>query len=482
LSKSATDAFKVWPTNADRNAFQRVMDCDSPKSLLEEYGKDAAAASLEAPIPDCYLYFHRQVTEWLGANAGEARISALYVTLRERLRLVVIDLDHGDDAQMIFETLNARGTPLLAADLIKNSLLAEVERAKVNAAAAYDKYWKPFDEGQDFWRAPIGRGHARRARIESFIHHTIILMSGEESSASELYSGYKRLVRSGVGGTVEDRLKTFRRYGDIYRRLVEGSLGQSLGRLLYRLEAMDVGTAYPFLIALFDSHPGKFDLMLEVCGRLDSFLVRRMVCRMNTRGYNKIFLDLVSAVRDCDDPIAAVEKRLSSGRGENERWPDEAAFKTAWLTTPLYTSVTRGRLRIILEALEEEMRSETAEVADCPRELTIEHLMPQTWEPHWPLANGADHLKLRHEREKRIHTIGNLTLLTDKLNKEQSNFPWLATATLEGKRAALRRQTVLRLNKTVADSDVWGEDAIDARAAALFELAKKIWPGPLAPA
>jgi hypothetical protein len=35
--------------------------------------------------------------------------------------VVEIDLEAGDDAQVIFETLNARGEPLLPADLLRNS-------------------------------------------------------------------------------------------------------------------------------------------------------------------------------------------------------------------------------------------------------------------------------------------------------------------------------------------------------------------------
>jgi uncharacterized protein with ParB-like and HNH nuclease domain len=45
--------------------------------------------------------------------------------LKDHLRLIVLDLDESDEPQAIFETLNALGTPLLPADLIKNWLLWE---------------------------------------------------------------------------------------------------------------------------------------------------------------------------------------------------------------------------------------------------------------------------------------------------------------------------------------------------------------------
>ena len=55
-------------------------------------------------------------------------------------------------------------------------------------------------------------------------------------------------------------------------------------------------------------------------------------------------------------------------------------------------------------------------------ELEIEHIMPQQWERHWPLPSGRS---ARIDRERRLHGIGNLTLVTGKLNPSLSNAAWL---------------------------------------------------------
>lgn len=52
---------------------------------------------------------------------------------------------------------DARGTPFLAADLLKNSLLNELQSVGVNAESADQKYWQHFDLESGFWRAEIGR-------------------------------------------------------------------------------------------------------------------------------------------------------------------------------------------------------------------------------------------------------------------------------------------------------------------------------------
>lgn len=100
------DEFKVWPTNVDQQQYRSVMLAPAPGML--------AAQSFPAPhlIADAYRFFHEQITAWLGTQGVDydERLKALYTALGDGLRMVVIYLDDDDDAQMIFETLNARGT------------------------------------------------------------------------------------------------------------------------------------------------------------------------------------------------------------------------------------------------------------------------------------------------------------------------------------------------------------------------------------
>ena len=75
-------------------------------------------------------------------------------------------------------------------------------------------------------------------------------------------------------------------------------------------------------------------------------------------------------------------------------------------------------------------------------------------------------------RDRVIHSIGNLTLVNDKLNSSISNGPWA------NKRAELDKHSVLLLNKDLLDNapDGWDETAIAARARRLCQAAIKVWP------
>jgi uncharacterized protein with ParB-like and HNH nuclease domain len=476
LSTSPHQQFKVWPTNADRNDFQAVMNCSDRSALLDSMGFSRSAKRTKRSIPDAYLYFHGVLKEWLSENSEltAGRIAGLYSAIRDNVRLVVIDLDDKDDAQVIFETLNARGTPLLSADLVKNSLLNEVQAATGNAQAACEQYWRKFDTDASFWRELVGRGHAQRARIDTFLQHALTLLTNSIVSASHLYSGYRDYARSDNAGTPIDRLKKFHEYGAIFKRLQGEHQNKRIHLFFERLRTLDVVTAWPFILALFRRYGSEEAVLLPVLIDIESFLLRRMVCRLSTRSYGEVFAALTSRLEDAGaEPAAVVRNSLLAGTAENDRWPSDDAFRTAWISNSLYENLSRPRLRMLLEAMEASVRTRFAETTDVPRNLTIEHIMPQSWREHWPLPPGTT----KETRDRAVQTIGNLTLLNEKLNPSQSNKPWVDVLDpANEKRKALEAHTVLHLNKAICDFPNWDEERIMQRSKDLFVFAKRIWP------
>jgi len=125
---------------------------------------------------------------------------------------------------------------------------------------------------------------------------------------------------------------------------------------------------------------------------------------------------------------------------------------------------------MILEALEDQRRTRFTEPAQLGHDLTIEHILPQDWRLYWPLAADSDPVQAAIDRDAVKQTIGNLTLVTDRLNPSMSNGPWAE------KRDALRTHSVLRLTADVRDTPSWDEDAIAARTGALCEAVLEVWP------
>jgi hypothetical protein len=127
---------------------------------------------------------------------------------------------------------------------------------------------------------------------------------------------------------------------------------------------------------------------------------------------------------------------------------------------------------MVLESIENALHSPKSEgVLASTGSLTIEHIMPQSWEQHWPIANSED-LEAVDARRRLVQTIGNLTLVSHKLNPALSNGPW------QEKRRGLHEHSVLYLNKHVVNHDVWNEDTIRARSKELAEVAAHCWSRP----
>jgi hypothetical protein len=279
------------------------------------------------------------------------------------------------------------------------------------------------------------------------------------------------------------RFASFEKNAAIFRELDEPDEETAIGSRLARIKELDYVTVYPFLMALrTTANDGEFLTTLEI---IESFIVRRLICGLSTRGYGTLFVDLMNAV--IDGPSEAPEPNrvtafLLRSNAEANRWPSDVEFGKAWDNLPLYERLARGRLRFILRALEEYIRlaNGLTEPFAVPAKLEIEHAMPQSWEANWPLPAGEPlNGKAAETRRVLIHTIGNLTLLTKKLNATLSNAAWVTdTKEVPSKRKSIKAYSLMMLSKDIVEQPEWGEDEISHRGKALFNYACKIWPGP----
>lgn len=477
------DRFKVWPTNRDRPAFNEVMEASSPV----DYEKLKYRTSR---LAKAHQYFAQQCRAWLRADGPEkvvARAEALERSARELLQIVVIDLTVNENAQEIFETLNARGAVLTAADLIKNFVFQRLLEQKADVEGAYSAYWAQFETA--FWEEEVNVGRIKSPRSSVFLNHWLIARTGEEVVAREVFSRFKSYADYQAGHTMLELLEEIHRAATIYRNFTEaaevldGPLDR-LGLFVYRLKTLESEVVKPVLLALLDHKAGplpqaQIEIALDV---LESWLARRMLVRATAKSYNKIMAEIVSVVRNA--PVHQIGETLTehfaSQNSETAYWPDDEEVRRELETMPVYRKLSRARLRMVLESIEDHWRGwisgQTSAAGMRIRRNTyvIEHLMPQSWHKHWPLPPGGQEM----ERDARIHRLGNLTLLTKKLNSTVSNGAWLGE---QGKASHLQEKDVVLLNSRLLksyDTKQWDEAGIDSRAKQAIDAILAIWPAP----
>jgi len=474
MSEDPDEVFKVWPTNVDQEHFRRVMEVRSPEELLAAYKVKGDRKATGNNIADSYLFFHSAIGEWLAEHqdSGGSALDALFTTLRDYVRMVVIDLEKEDDPQLIFETLNARGSPLLPSDLVKNHLfhMAELEHGQIHDL--YKRFWKPFDDNSAYWRLELGRGHARRARIDTYLQHFLTLRAQDQVSVADLYSAFRSYVTRFDSLKAVHHLQSLSKYAGIYQDFDSSEGAEWKVTFFRRLRQMDMTTAHPLLLELFSEVADSMEEVRQTISYLESFLVRRMVCQLSTRAYGKLFTDLVGALTSGEGTVSSrVYAFLSSSDTESGRWPRDPEFEKAWMMTPLYRIVIQDRIRLLLEAIEESMTTTLTERMKLVDKLTIEHIMPQGWRQHWTQPAGDPSIAAL-ERDQRLHTIGNLTLLTNRLNPSVSNSPWAK------KKPQILKHSALALNRDLQKYEDWDDDAIQRRSKELFQVAVRIWPPP----
>ena len=174
--KGTPKRFKLWPSRADRVAFEHVMDSSEP----------VPAEVLETRIALAHRFFRESITTWADSSgdpiAARSRLTALSEVLQQGLQIVAIDLSGTDDDQLIFETLNDRGTPLLAADLIKNYVFQRIEDLGADVEAWSD----------NTGRTSMTTGGVRKSHKAVCIVHALIsslILADNASQSRDSYRG-----------------------------------------------------------------------------------------------------------------------------------------------------------------------------------------------------------------------------------------------------------------------------------------------------
>lgn len=444
------DRFKVWPTNRDRPAFSAAMSAEVPVDH---------AKLITGRLVDAHAYFYRAIGVWLDESAEDrdARAALIVQAVTSRLQLVSIELQSHEDAQEIFETLNARGTPLTAADLIKNFIFQRFEGDAVATERAYQENWSEFET--PFWEAEVRAGRIRYARSSLFLTQWLTARTLKEIPAREVFAQFKRYVAD----TKAEVLPLLRSIGVAaarYRAFTEGAAVPDgalsrTDRFVYRLDKLDSEIAKPLLIWLAEPEQNDIDEATrnELLETLESWFVRRALVRAQSQGTNRLMLDLLVQLsrREPGQDVAGIAREfLASQTSPVGYWPDDREVRRELEGVEAYKRFRRGRLLMVLEAIEDHKRGYTSGSAQSVSPITrgvstIEHVMPQEWRANW--NDGLD-LAQETSRDRLIHTLGNLTLATQSLNARLSNAAWQGQ---NGKRAALRRSDTLLLGRDVVD-------------------------------
>jgi len=480
--------YKLQPTAFDREYFRDAIDLTRNEIRVKYptlFHKNGKLIKGSAPFSiAAYWYFITRAEGFIAVDKVSARDRLLALTdaIFQNFHFIVITLSKEDDPQVIFATLNTGGEPLAAMDLVRNDVFLRASRNQEDEESLMKKYWLTFEDA--FWKAEHTQGRIRKPLMDFFLAHTLAAESGELVSLTELYVEYKKFSKRNVEQTISEELSSITGYAPLYRELIDPKESSPLYQLSKRLGEFDLSTAYP-LILLIAASKAEPDTKQAIYSLIGSYIIRRALCGLTAKNYNIAFLDIVSHMRihgvSVERFASATDLKRNS---EAAKFPTDDEVRDAVTNRGQYGRIPSHRLSFLIEELELASRDKFAASEGIRPGLSIEHIMPQQWQEHWrelpskrlaPVVGGvpADEAMANEmaERNRLIHTLANLSLLTPPANSSAGN------SNFDAKKPRLL-DALLRMNLDIVKEQEWGESQINERAKVLANLAVKIWPAP----
>lgn len=435
---------RLKPFRDDCNAFDKLIFGQE-----EDFVKDSK-------VTINYHYFYNRLVE-----QKELTVDQLFQAI-DSLQIIdiVLEPEHGDDPQLIFESLNSTGLDLTEADKIRNFILMGLSPDVQEQY--YDNYWNRIER-------------CCGSELDSFVRNFLTIETGSIPNIRKVYQAFKQYAN---GKDINSLLDKMLQYALAYQRLTTFDLGNAeANEIAKRLDLLDMTVAYPFLMAfmLYAKENGIYDHEItKVLSCIETFIFRRLMCDLPTNALNKIFSTLhktISKLKKETDSYSDVMIYHLENRKLSAAFPKDEEFINGFTTKNIYAM--RGKNKSYLfERLENGSSKEKNDIVGNINDgnLTIEHIMPQTLNPSWKSALGP---QCEAIHEKWLHTIANLTLTG--YNSTYSNKSFTEKKSIENGFL----QSGLRLNQFIAKFDQWTETELEKRKIDLCEKALKIWIYPI---
>jgi uncharacterized protein with ParB-like and HNH nuclease domain len=382
-------------------------------------------------------------------------------TAIKRLDIVDIRLKSSeDDPQLIFESLNSTGLDLSEADKVRNFILMRLNSDKQNDY--YEKYWNNIEKLTDY-------------NVSNFLRDYLTYKERRVPNINKVYFVFKEYVQKNADISIEDVLKELLTFSEYYHIIIHSNHpNKKIREILINLNKLDMTVAYPFLLeVLSDYYREKIisdDNLCELLLTIESFLVRRLACDVPTNALNKLFMTLGRDIKyfsDYKEKYTEVLKYIFSQRRGSQRFPNDEEVKEKMLLKDFYNMNAKNNMHVF-ESLENYENREKIDLQKllADKEVTIEHIMPQTLSRVWQEELGDNYEQIHSVY---LHTIGNLTL--SAYNSEMGNKAFSEKKTINGG----FNQSKLYLNEFVKQQAKWDDKAIISRANILIAKALRIW-------
>ena len=392
--------------------------------------------------------------------------------------LVKIEVAGHSDAYTLFESLNNRGVPLTAIDLIKNKLLAVLESKDPGSIDKQYNRWKKVIDA-------LGDDYAVQERFfrqyyNAFKPDLKDVVSVPVATKSNLMQVYEKLIVHDAEGFLHAMICLSSRYAQIvgYRAVPEQP---KLSSLLLSLDRIQGAAAYLLLMVLMECQTElelNHEHLEQVVIFLIAFFVRRNTTDLPpTRDLTRIFMDVAETIRElrAGDVVNHIQRTLQAESASDEQFEKS-------VRGPIYED-NKAVCRFVLCALEEgrmtrETKVDLWALKGKQYVWTIEHIFPQgenipdSWVQM--IADGDVNLAEQH-RQTYAHCLGNLTISGYNSALGNKSFAEKQSRT-DSQGREVGYNNGLYLNHALALEDRWTVEKLEARTMQLVQEVQAKYP------
>lgn len=446
-------------------------------SLLHEVGlisyKEKHSNAGNRKIYRAFRYFEKRLEDIFANNAENLNVITFLNKVNQACLVKIEVLSHSD-AYTLFETLNNRGAPLTAVDLIKNKLLSQLEK---NSEGNLDRHFNKWNR----LITQLGDDYSIQERFfrqyyNSFKNELNNPFRSDDgprdplgplATKSNLIQIYEKLINK----EPEQFLENLHQASSCYAMMLSMHPQESSpypAKVFQNIDHVQAAPAYVLLMNLL-LHKSRYELTDEqieqVATILVSFFVRRNVTDTPpTRAITRLFMRIIDLIEEHkgQEIVGTVLTELQTVSANDETFRNK-------LEGPIYEE-NSGIARFILCYLAEkgmtnEYNSDLWKKEGKQYSWTIEHIFPQgeNIPSEWVqmIANGDRELAISQQR-KFAHTLGNLTITAYNSTLSNKSFEEKRDrADRNGNPVGFKNR--LNLNAQLAIANSWTVEQIEVR-------------------
>ena len=446
-------------------------------------------------ISRCYQHFLWLVDKEMESMTPENKVAFLlgkYDKLKQAM-LVKMEVSTHSDAYVLFESLNNRGTPLTAIDLMKNLIMARAEYNHLTTDDCFNRWqhllaYLSDDYGtqERFFRQYYNA--FKRTLNDPFRSDSDRKKDplGVVATKSNLLNIFEKLINKDLNSFLLDILEC----GHYYSWLILQELNENpYKKNLEDLEHIQGAPSYLLLMYIL-----KYKSTLELTDAdintlielLNKYFVRRNVTDYpSTRDLTRIFMDIIAHIEDEKPKGKAVITVIVQMLGTANNSATDEMFKKS-LQGDVYKENVGAARYMLCKLAESAMTQETWTDlwARTPKNVyvwTIEHIfpegenIPQSWVDM--IAGGDIELAQKYLNEY-THKIGNLTITG--YNSTLGNKSFLEKRDRQSKdgKRFIGYKNGLEINNDIAQMDAWTIDDIKRRSETLIQQLMEMFKFP----